>query len=368
MDGFDSANIEVLNVDVGQVSAEVLQHGHLFTITTTGTHNADLRLRLRWKQSEAILSVPVLADKLAFYDGDGGIIENQVMFSVLGLRGVSVKAVDKSTIVMTVCEPGDDFQPLCVERNFEKTLPFSQIRDDVQLLFSMTDNLDAKIRVEAIHGGTQWAIINVQRFDITLKPDGGGQVTLSLESMKKLQDEQAKEVRLFGRPFLDVSGKDRELDVVKNSQGIWTVEDGEGPWFVYAKVDGAARSRPLHVNRELEDGDLPNPFLSVVTTVNRVERQDLVIPLLGRIGEGSDPLARDQLIAFIHWFTGCGPSASGFRRFAFATLSADGICSDGGEFERGRVAYRHRPRREASDELVHDVSIFMVRDIENVPC
>ncbi len=40
-----------------------------------------------------------------------------------------------------------------VERGFERTLPFSQIRGDIDRLLSMTDDLDAEARIEAAQTG-----------------------------------------------------------------------------------------------------------------------------------------------------------------------------------------------------------------------
>jgi hypothetical protein len=164
----------------------------------------------------------------------------------------------------------------------------------------MTNDLDAKIRVEALHNGATMGVICVQRFDITLVPDGDGQVALSKDSMTKLRDDGAGKISLHGRPFRDVSGQDRRIESIVDSKGIyWAIEDGDGPWFVYAKTDGDARSRPLHVNRSLWGEDESGAFFTAVTTPNREERQRLVLSLLDRVGKGEDAKSRDDLIDFI---------------------------------------------------------------------
>ena len=223
-----------------------------------------------------------------------------------------------------------------LERDFEESLPFSQIRDDIGLLFSMTNDLDAEIRVEALHNGAVMAVVRVQRFDITLIQDREGQVRLPTDSIKKLRDDGADKISLFGRPFRDVRGQDRPVESNIDFKGTyWTIEDRDGPWFVYAKTDGEARSRPLHVNRSLWSQDELGAFLTAVTTPNREERQRLVLSLLEGIGSGEDAKSRGELINFISiqhcLFRHSTPSAccrSGLRRqFNWPSFQATPHCA-----------------------------------------
>gem|GEM_PF-4403458 len=259
-----------------------------------------LTLRARWLKSEALLSVPVLAEKLAFYDAAGKVIPNNADVSMATLRGAGVEAVDRSSVLLTLREQAGEDRMLCVERSFDHTLPFSQIREDIERLFAMTDDLDARIKIEAVHSGHTASIIFVRRFDITLEPDLDQEVTLASASMQRLIAERSKEVWVYGRPFSDLAGEDRRLDTFADETGLhWTVPEGEGPWFVYAKVDGVTRSRPLHVNRELWDTEPIGPLLKAVTTVHRYERERLVTCVLQEIGAGDVGGARDELAAFI---------------------------------------------------------------------
>ncbi len=299
--GVETSNVEAIEVEGGRVDVgERSFGGRNFEVTTTGMRSFALKLRLRWEQSEAVFSVPILATRLAFYRDDGSVIPRNALLSQPGLRGASVESVGKATILITCRERVHGGHPPSLERNFERSLPFSQIRDDIGLLFSMTNDLDAEIRVEALHNGAVMAVVRVQRFDITLIQDREGQVRLPTDSIKKLRDDGADKISLFGRPFRDVRGQDRPVESNIDFKGTyWTIEDRDGPWFVYAKTDGEARSRPLHVNRSLWSQDEFGAFLTAVTTPNREERQRLVLSLLEGIGSGEDAKSRGELIDFI---------------------------------------------------------------------
>jgi len=276
------------------------RHQHEIAVVTSGSRNTDLRIRVRWPASEILLSIPVLVDKLAFYDHDGQPIPNHASLALAGLRGASIDAVGEATVLIGLHERGQSSRMLAMERRFDRSLPFSQIRDDIERLFAMTDDLDAEVRVEALHAGASVTIIHVRRFDVSLEPRGVGtksEVTLTSESVKQLEREGAVEVHALGRPFKDLAGPDRELIASSRTEKThWLVPDGEGPWFVYAKVGGITRSRPLHVNRTVPEGSGQNPFLASVMTANRADREERVCTLLKEIGAGRDPASRNLLV------------------------------------------------------------------------
>jgi hypothetical protein len=85
------------------------------------------------------------------------------------LRGASAEAVERSSVLITVLEQRHAIRSLSVDRTFERTLPFSQIKDDVDRLFAMTDELDAEVKIEAIHAGATSSVIRLRRFDLTLE-------------------------------------------------------------------------------------------------------------------------------------------------------------------------------------------------------
>ena len=295
--GFSATNIQPLT---STIEAIKITDGFAFCIETVDAQPTNFTLRARWESSEATLTIPALTKKLAFYDSRGRAIPNHALLSTADLRGASAEAVAPSSVLITVLEQRPSGKSLCVERGFERTLPFSQIRDDIERLFAMTDELDAEVKVEAIHAGATSSIIRLRRFDLVLEPDENREVTLSTASMRRLQDDHAEDIWVYGRPFGDMGGADRKLDTYANSTGLhWTVPDGEGPWFVYARADGVTRSRPLHINRKLRGSGPVSSLLDAVLTVNRVERETRILAVLQYIGAAEDINARQELTSFI---------------------------------------------------------------------
>ena len=284
------SNVETTNVP----------DGFAFRIQTVAARLEDIRLRARWGATEAVLTIAALAEKLAFYYGNGAVIPNHATLSMSDLRGASAEAVERSSVLITVLEQRHAIRSLSVDRTFERTLPFSQIRDEVDRLFAMTDELDAEVKIEAIHAGATSSIIRLRRFDLTLEPDEDGEVTLTTESMKKLRSDGTKEVWVYGRPFGDMRGPDRKLDTYLDATGLhWIVPDGEGPWFVYAKADGVTRSRPLHVNRKLWTETVPSALLAAVITANQNDREHRIVDVLQEIGLARDVDSGEVLTSFI---------------------------------------------------------------------
>ncbi len=229
--GLEAVSVQPLDIADERVRVSISLSGEpQFTVTSLGARNTNLSLRWRWPASEIVLEVPVLTDKLAFYDKEGNPIPPHANLTVAGLRGASIETVNQAEVLISVREHGKSDRILTVDRNFERTLPFSQIRDDIERLFAMTDDLDAEVRVEALHGGFQVATIHVRRFDVALKPDEHDEVTLTEPSRKQLLTEHAEEIEVFGRPFADLTNADRELDASTYESGLhWSVPEGEGP-------------------------------------------------------------------------------------------------------------------------------------------
>lgn len=274
--------------------------GLAFRIQTVAARPEDICLRARWGATEAMLTIAAFAEKLAFYDGNGAVIPNHATLSMSDLRGASAAAVERSSVLITVLEQRQANRSLSVDRTFERTLPFSQIRDDVDRLFAMTDELDADVKIEAIHAGATSSIIRVRQLDLTLEPDEVQEVTLTTESMKRLRADGTKEVWVYGRPFGDMCGVDRKLDTHFDGTGLhWIVPDGEGPWFVFAKADGVTRSRPLHVDRELWTETAPSALLEAVMTANQDAREDRIVDVLQDIGLAKGIEAGQVLMSFI---------------------------------------------------------------------
>ena len=197
-------------------------------------------------------------------------------------------------------EHGKSDKNLVIERYFDSALPIAQVRDDIERLFSMTSELDAVIRVEALQAGSTAATLELRRFDIALVPDEDREVTLDTDSLKRLIEEKAEIIEVFGRPFFDLAGQDHELETAHNGSRLqWTVPEGCGPWFVYAKIDGVTRSRPLHVDRRLLNNDGNAPYIAAVANANRHEREAQILGLLANLETGQDVAFRSDLGAFI---------------------------------------------------------------------
>jgi hypothetical protein len=270
------------------------------TVAATGIQNADMKVRARWADSEVLLSIPVLGAKVAFLDATGRQIPNRTTMALAGLRGASIQAVEPSSALIEVREQGKSDKNLVIERKFESALPIAQVRDDIERLFSMTSDLDAVIRVDALQAGSSVATIDLRRFDMALEPDDDREVTLDTVSLKRLIHEGVENIDVYGRPFLDFDGEDHKLErTIDGSSLQWIVPEGFGPWFVYAKVDGITRSRPLHVDRQLLNDDGADPYIAAVTNANRQERTTEILDLLAKIGDGDDPASRDNLSALI---------------------------------------------------------------------
>ena len=286
-------------VGANAVSSAV-SDGFAFRMQTVAARPEDINLRARWGSTETILTIAALAEKLAFYDGKGVVIPNHATLSMSDLRGASAEAVERSSILITVMERRHTDRSLSVDRSFERTLPFSQIRDDVDRLFAMTDELDAEVKIEAINSAKTASVIRLRRFDLTLEPDDENEVTLTNESMRRLLSDGTKEIWVYGRPFGDMGGADRKLETYRDETGLhWIVPDGEGPWFVYAKADGITRSRPLHINRKLSSQAVPSALLEAVMTANQDAREGKIVEVLKDIGDSVDVEAGQVLTAFI---------------------------------------------------------------------
>lgn len=162
-------------------------------------------------------------------------------------------------------------------------------------------------------------------------------MTLTRSSMQHLLSKPVHDLWAYGRPFMDTDGPERKLDAFPRKSGLqWPVPDGEGPWFVYAKVDGVTRSRPLHVNRSLSSETKPSPFFCAVTTINRHEREAMIRALLRSIGDGSESEARKLIIdLFGNLDPALPPQAFDvFRLLPFARDLHGDLC-------KRRIAWQH---------------------------
>jgi hypothetical protein len=299
--GIDGGNIDLLcQPDDGFKIKKIADGRYDVAFMSSAISNHKLRVRLRWADSEAVISIPILSSKLAFYKDDGSLIHTNSVLSLSSLRGASIESVENAIALITLRGRNLGNHPPFVERYFERSLPFSQIRDDISLLLSMTNDLDAEVLVEALHGGTTKSKITVRRFDISLSVDGNGTVSLSEESKKILQHADSEEFELFGRPFLDITGQDRKLARFIDANEIhWEVEDGQGAWFVYVKSNGITMSRPLSVPRNHSTGNPAEHFYEAISIPDREERKFRIKHLLETIGNGSDIESLKRLISLI---------------------------------------------------------------------
>jgi hypothetical protein len=124
-----------------------------FDVSAGGAQRRPLRLRVRWGEREMILAVPVLSQRVGFYDSQGAALPSNRQTSLPSLVGASAEAVEKSSVLIGFRAPAAGLRGHHIERTFERSLPFSQVRDDVGRLFAMSDDLDAEVKVEALHAG-----------------------------------------------------------------------------------------------------------------------------------------------------------------------------------------------------------------------
>jgi hypothetical protein len=210
-----------------------------FDVSVGGTERRELRLRARWSERETILAVPVLSQKVGFYDSQGAALPSNRHTSLPSLVGASAEAVEKSSVLIGFRAPGAGLRGHHTERTFERSLPFSQIKDDVERLFATSDDLDAEVKVEALHAGVAASTLFVRRFDLVLAPGRHGEVILDPASVKRLSHHGPTALAVVGRPFKDFGASDRPLEsYMSGSTKVWVVPDGDGPWFVYATIEG----------------------------------------------------------------------------------------------------------------------------------
>ena len=200
------SEVKISASDVSPTSAE-------FEVITDASRNEKLQLRARWPNNEALLSVPVPVKSIAFYDADGHVIPDNASLSFADLRGASVEAIERSTVSISARENGRSDKTLTIQRDFDRALPFSQIRDDIERLFAATDELDIEVRVEALQAGTARSVLRIFRFDIDLERNDEGEVMLTRRSMQRLQQKPGHDLWCYGRPFMDTDGAERKLEM-----------------------------------------------------------------------------------------------------------------------------------------------------------
>lgn len=258
-----------------------------------------LKVRVRWSNSETVLEFPILTRNIAFYDSNGAALPEKTKSSIPGLLGASVAAVERSSVLIGL--RNGPVRVRNVERRVERSLPFSQMRDEVERLFSISDDLDAEVVLEAQWYGKSVSVVGLKRFDFVLSPDRDrSRVFLERSSSESFQLGADAQVEVVGRTFKDIAASDRCLEAIDDGNGRhWIVPDGEGPWIVYAKINGIPRSRPVLVHRNLVGDPPPDELTRALLERSKPTREARLLAELVRVERGEAPRTCDLIASFV---------------------------------------------------------------------
>jgi len=131
-------------------------------------------------------------------------------------------------------------------------MPVSTFLDEINALFSLSSDLDAKVKLTFVHNGKEVLRFDILRYALTLSPERE-------QLMVRLSNEYLEDVSLFTKPIDRPEQEPIELVKALNDKGCWLFPEGEvepGAWLVYCN-DATLNVRPLMWSKEL--GKLGNP-------------------------------------------------------------------------------------------------------------
>jgi hypothetical protein len=282
--------------------------------TVSLTYDAGERLReisveLRWPGGASLRAkLPLVGNEIAFFNAAGERVPHRTILSVADLRGMTIETGGRAALRAELIQGGRVDEYLSLNRSFERSLALAHVRSELLGLFACAEDLDCEVRLYASSGANE-ARIDVQRYDLRLINDGG---RVGFDRRSSANIKAAEAVEIVGRPFAALLGQEQILRVCSLEElpdVRVDIPQGQGPWLVFAKVDGVSRSRPLFMPGLLEDSVLPtlDPIVQAMLTELEKERESNILAQLKAAEASSGTEALSYLKGMIKTFKGYLP-------------------------------------------------------------
>jgi hypothetical protein len=215
--------------------------------------NRETCVSMRWIGAHDLeVWLPLSGAPVAFHDASGRRLRATETVSLAKLRGMSIETIAPDYLDITLVEPGIAAgKSPSLRRAVNGSVPLSMLRAEIETLFSLSDKLDAEVRIESIAGRATARLV-VRRFALSLAPDDG-KVRFDLSSLERLDPDA--ELIIAGRRFAKLCDPELRLATVAARDAASCrieVPSGEGPWLIYARQGEETVSRPLLITRALD--------------------------------------------------------------------------------------------------------------------
>ena len=170
------------------------------------------------------------------------------------------------------------------------TIRLVQYREDIERLFSATDNIDAVVRLEILGNGSRWEVITIRNHECRLSNNiAAGSVDLTTAALARLSPDRLENMKLSA---LRLSNPEEEPVILEAvcSEGIPTgrwqfmpEKRQPGSWLIFPAPDSEVKCRPTvwdnqNIQTETTLGtlrsacDVPSAYNRAIAYDQQIER------------------------------------------------------------------------------------------------